>query len=801
MSFLHHSGCSLAACADPCPTGVTFVLGTLDGDPVKFNLLKDYVCKALYGLSNGCRTPLFNIIHSSHVISRWCDHVVTWRPETAAQAVSWIQGLPCGSGRSPTDALAAALEDAVCQAVYLVVDALPPSVLREIYGFLSRNEAACAISVVYLTEEPRDRLAEGSFQEISVKPLGSSSMIRSSESVSRSHCCVTPPTCTVPTIHPPQPRLSSPSCSVSCTDSSGSCMANTGQATVTGAALCLLTGARVLARRDTDGLYYMGHIAHEVEGSSDHFLVEFEKCRTLKGKAQFRMQETRACDIIHYEDARWRPLVPGDHVLAPVDVSMEQYGPGTVLRGAESRERGLAFDSNGVLVTFWNGKTKQVPAGLAIWIPQDLSDRTTLELHIPLEARRKLMESCPGFPFIGTGYKHPNCQAEEPGRPGSHHCLYCSADPDVCQRCHIPEEMWAALRNSLNHISRMTSAKEIRSKKMDKEKAVKLDNSLKSYYKKEKTKPQRRNVVAKKCHQPMEQEHFASDRDAQHDAVIRTDSSPVMCDIRPIQDGTMASLHKPPISRLGNMTHLQDTLHRIDQAMKEDRKAMESALLERRPRSAPLRLNYETNAQRNQELKEQKEADKAKAWGIQREERLRRRGERFREMEEREVMLQDSRRLRSEQRILLDLERRQNQEGLEAQLAEHRRAAAEERSRRKEEYFDRETRKEEDRLNFLKELRQHRDNVELEKSQKMYAQEEKHKDLAHRQEAARQQQQEADLQEWQRHQQLQAGTKGRVSKRLEKFYQQAEQESHKDQDLHKYLKDHNLQLLRSAMVQ
>lgn len=78
------------------------------------------------------------------------------------------------------------------------------------------------------------------------------------------------------------------------------------------------------------------------QGSPDRFLVEFEKC-VLKGKAQFRMQETPICDIIHYEDARWRPLIPGDHVLAPLNTSMEQYGPGTILRGAENRERDLGI--------------------------------------------------------------------------------------------------------------------------------------------------------------------------------------------------------------------------------------------------------------------------------------------------------------------------------------------------------------------------------------------------------------------------------------------------------------------------
>ncbi|OWK59579.1 hypothetical protein RLOC_00011471 [Lonchura striata] len=86
----------------------------------------------------------------------------------------------------------------------------------------------------------------------------------------------------------------------------------------------VLRGARVLARRETDGYYYLGHIVQEV-----------------KGKVQRGRQETPLYDILHYEDARQQPLAPGDRVLAPWEASAKRFGPGTVLRIVENTEASL----------------------------------------------------------------------------------------------------------------------------------------------------------------------------------------------------------------------------------------------------------------------------------------------------------------------------------------------------------------------------------------------------------------------------------------------------------------------------
>ncbi|KAM9311498.1 uncharacterized protein PAF06_009312 [Gastrophryne carolinensis] len=851
MTDHHHASC----CSwTPGPDhhhhfpGVTFVLGALDGDPVKLSLLKEYVCDALNNLVHIFRATSFNVIYFSRVIRKWCDCVVTWSLESAAQAVSWIQGLSCGSGTGPTDALIAAFEDPMCHAVYLVMDALPPRVLSDIYHFLARNESTCAVNAVYLLEELPDSQAEGFFREINLKPFGSSHMESStvigclapmwaasedivpatgmscpperrqpiaaldsgqrtkikSHEKARSHFCMSP---SVSSVCHHDHRPSPFTCSRTFKESPGTCSFNLSHVPVASASLSLHRGARVLARRDLDGLFYMGHIAQEAEGSTNHFLVAFDKCQALKGKAQFRMQETSACDIIHYEDARWRPLVPGDHVLAPIDTNMEKYGPGTILRGTERRERGLAFDNIGVLVTFWNGKTKQIAAGLSIWIPQDFSDRITLELHIPLEARKKLMESCPSFPFIGTNYKHPECQAKEAvTRSGSHKCLYCSSS-DVCQRCHVPAELWAALRHSLNHLSNMNANKEKTSTNtLSKEENLKQYDSINTVSGKEKTKPVKRTIAERRGYQQPEQYLFNKEqgtctRDTQTEVTSRSLISPTNSLFETqVTDDRVTPSYKQSSLRHGGMTHLQATLHSINQSMKEDRKAMESALLEQRPRSTTLKLNYEAKARSNQQVREQKEAEKDIFWRMQGEERQKRREEKVKEMEQQKLALQDNRRLRSEQRILLDLERRHDQEGLEAQQAESRKVMAGERMRKNNENLEKEQRKEEDRMKFWRDLRQQREDVDARERWTLHEQEEMKKDLAQSQRVSQQRQQEAELQEWRRHQELQSGSQRRVSQRLEQFYRQAKQESEKDKDLQKYLKEHNLQMLRSSML-
>ncbi|XP_043564762.1 uncharacterized protein LOC122559376 isoform X1 [Chiloscyllium plagiosum] len=168
----------------------------------------------------------------------------------------------------------------------------------------------------------------------------------------------------------------------------------------------LIRGARVLARRESDGYYYLGRLAQEVKGFPSRFLVQFDKDKKIKRKAYCCMHETALYDIIHYEDARRHAIGPGCKVLAPWEIGMNCYGPGTVLQGRE--ERGLNSDHvcrEVLIVNFWNGRTEKIHPGIAVWIPVLQSQRIILELQMTTTAKQKLLETYPDYPqIVPPGY-------------------------------------------------------------------------------------------------------------------------------------------------------------------------------------------------------------------------------------------------------------------------------------------------------------------------------------------------------------------------------------------------------------
>eukprot|EP00079_Xenopus_tropicalis_P013347 XP_002941650.2 PREDICTED: uncharacterized protein LOC100498229 isoform X1 [Xenopus tropicalis] len=786
---LHHMGCSLPDFPSAHDGDVTFVIGTLDGDPVKFNLLKEYVSKALYNLANGFPPSSFSLIHVSHKITRWCDHAVTCTPETVSQALSWVHTLENESNDLLTEALAAAFEGTACHTVYLVIDSLPGRVLQEIYSVTARHRAAPSVCVVYLLGEPYSSQVQGSFRMIRLHPSRPALEVTNHCSLLRPSCCSAPCASSLlpPSVHS-EVRIPPVRCSFTTKEPPITRLAKEDNRSPCPEAVSLLRGARVLARRDTDGYYYLGHIAHEVEGSEGHFLIEFEKCRLLKGKAQFRMQETPVCDIVHYEDARWRPLAPGDHVLAPLESNMEQYGPGTVLQGTESRDcHGLAYESSGVLVTFWNGKTKRIPPGLAVWISQHLSDRITLELHVPPDIRKKFAESLPGYPFLSL--PSPSQEMPSPAcASGSQACMYCGPKQGLCKRCCELDEHWATIRKSLGEISKM--AKERTNPKREKQDAqLHMPN------------PKERGGASRRGLRETRQKHKAESLSPvlKENGTCVRDNLPKSAPVKSKEASTITSTYKPLSRRPGNRTLLQETLHSINKAMKEDQLALEAAIRERRPRTVPLVHSHELYSQRTQEVVERKEGAKVDLWRMEAEQRQRRREEKIQEMEQREEMMQEGRRFQSEKRIQLDLERKQDEVGLEAQRAESRRAAAKGRSIKQEAALETERRKEDQRVQFWTEHRQQRE--ELERALRSMEQEGNRQRLLQSRREAQERRAESDIREQHRQKQLQEGTKRRVSKRLEQFYRKVEQESQRDLEMLKQLKEHNLQTLRSAVVQ
>ncbi|XP_072045980.1 uncharacterized protein [Amphiura filiformis] len=163
-----------------------------------------------------------------------------------------------------------------------------------------------------------------------------------------------------------------------------------------------VSGMRVLARRDRDGLYCPGMVKEQVT-TNRCYLIEFEKDPN-GGKSQHRLQETGVYDIIPHNTAMRHPIVPGDKVLAPMDDAAYCFGPGTVLEGIEGRSSGCAADSENLVISLYNGKSVKVTAQMAVWIPQNLHERIKLETQMPLSARQYLINN-PQYPTnMPTGY-------------------------------------------------------------------------------------------------------------------------------------------------------------------------------------------------------------------------------------------------------------------------------------------------------------------------------------------------------------------------------------------------------------
>ncbi|KAM8968585.1 uncharacterized protein C11orf16 homolog isoform X1 [Sarcophilus harrisii] len=143
----------------------------------------------------------------------------------------------------------------------------------------------------------------------------------------------------------------------------------------------------VLARRESDGLYYRAQIKQAPElGRLGKLLVEFEGPPSEGPKLQGTLQSTSPEDVIRCSWALKHPLLPGDKVLAPWEPQQERYGPGTMVQGLETRDPQRALEDEEITVSFWNGKVVKVPLGVAIWISPACWEKATEILHKSLSA-------------------------------------------------------------------------------------------------------------------------------------------------------------------------------------------------------------------------------------------------------------------------------------------------------------------------------------------------------------------------------------------------------------------------------
>ncbi|KYO36511.1 trichohyalin-like [Alligator mississippiensis] len=752
----------------------------------------------------------FNIISFAGKVVKWCSKLVKCSLSTVTEAAAWIRALQCGDGAEVVCALAAAFEDPGCQAVYLVTDAVLESASEEICHFLIETGESRPVHIVYLVGNPGDfeshtqkimekvaRQSGGSFRVISFHTASASDEVNTK--CSNVHCCsaVTNPSGCSLLLGCPKKHF--PTCGWR-PDPPTLPLASSAKENLMDLSLevpHLLRGARILARRETDGYYYQGHIAQQVKRSGEWFLIEFERSRLRKGKVQHRMQETPLYDIIQYEDARRLPLAPGDRVLAPWEPKGERYGPGTVLQVAESKAAHLVPDNREVLVNFWNGRTKKVRADQALWIPLPLSERIILELQMPLAARQMLVESSSDYPYVVT-----------PGYRASGHCrhldpVHCQSDsqvqsyPDCCflcpSLCHCCPVAWVPIRPRVSRVHSdddlipgTSLTKEELSRKIE-EQLSKGSTLISEWVSREEEKEEKKGAkegsapkdlkswmevgskVTEAKKNPQELNH------ARVDMAVNTDSCLMELmykdregkryheadpeahfknDPGLLQSRIAEAPAQQPQTNPSNKVHAFSTsgrqawFHRVDQSLKKDRLTIESTMCAQRPHSAPtVQKSAITNA--TEESLREANFNAARIEHKRQQEKQRQVKREQQQLAEglRHQLLQDNRRQRSLQRMLQGLEKQLEHNEQACQHMVQLQAARAERNRKESSLQEEEKKKETQRLQFLKAQRLQREKILAEYDDRISDQDKKRQDLLRTRRQSRQEILKQEVQE------------------------------------------------------
>nr|XP_006133442.1 uncharacterized protein LOC102449238 [Pelodiscus sinensis] len=879
MSVLFHPCCAtLPLFGNLQEQNVTFVVSMLEGMSSKQDFLKEHLIKTLFLMANSPTESMFNIISFASKVVKWCSSMVKCSLSSIIEAAAWIRTLQCGKGADAVGALALALEDPTCQVVYLVTNALSESASEEICSLLAETGETRPVHTVYLVEKPSDyesstqkvlekvaRQSGGSFQVITPHSSGAAGEVNP-ECTSSIHCCNAISKYQSCSLLMGYPKGHFPVCGWS-RNSPSKPLTTLIKGNIMNwfpEAPHLLRGARVLARRETDGYYYLGHIAQEVKGSRECFLIEFEKSRLLRGKVQFRMQETPLYDIIHYEDARRQPLAPGDRVLAPWEANGERYGPGTVLKGAESTDTQLASENSRVLVNFWNGQTKKVASDLALWIPLPLSERIILELQMPLAARKMLVDSSSDYPYIVTpGYRASgHCRLDHLNSVCWQGSMQVQSHPNCnsgCSSlCHCCLAAWVPIRPSVNRtqpeddlIPGTSLTKEELSRKIEEQLSkgrvpVSGRVSRKEDQKAKKKRLQKESTskdlgscvgMGNKVTEPNKspQREMAS-TDLTGDAPVMVDAAvhPDTCLMEPghsnKEDGrcygadhesllknepgialfqsstTEATAQCPPINpplkvQAFSTSSLQAVFNRVEQSLKKDRLTIESVLHIQRPHSALSTQKSVTKGTTQRNLREMNFNTARIEHRRKQEEQRQQKREQQQEAEGlKRQLMRDSKRQRSLQRTLQALEKQLEFNNKAWQHMAKLQTAKAERNRKELSLKEEEKRKENERLQFLKAQHLQREELQAEYNKKSYDQDKKRQDMLQSRMQSRQETLEQEIQEHDMQQKQHGDAKWTAFQNRDRFQQKMEKECPKHRNLQQYLREQNLLMLRASLL-
>ncbi|XP_039217751.1 uncharacterized protein LOC120316337 isoform X2 [Crotalus tigris] len=832
---------------------VIFVMYTSECNPSNPHIMKELLIKTLYSLGSRLMDSMFNIIWCSSKVLKWQNELVECSLTNIMDAASWIRTLQMNSKAKANawNAIEEAIKDPSCQAIYLFTSGLPEGRVEEICSRLKETKQLCPVHIVQLVENGEDnkiscqkllvniaKMSGGTFQAID----GASCEDKTDCNLGFHHAgsignhLSFPPLTDHCTKQFPLGTWSPDTCNTclrsSMQENLGDCSTNSHH---------LLRGIRVLARKQTDGYYYLSHIVQKVKDSNEHVLVEFERCQRLrKGKPPFRRQEVPLYDIIHYDDARWQPLSAGDGTLAPWEKNGRRYGPGIVLQVAETRSDYSAFQNSKVLINFWNGQTKTISADVAVRIPLLLYERIVLELQMPLTARQLLVEQNPDYPsVVPPGYRasEPCRQNHLPWMPWPQtpkiHCI------GVCgSNTHFsPWSFCCPLQNhSISPISstwaddalipRVSPSKEELSKKLEDQfskgtpPTLENDKNAKEDSSKQKTETNLADaksweekeikvVEPSKDQKAMDSEDTMNNTGTMVDIATNTGKWTTQqkqnCFLQPNLSGSLTQLSQRNTSQktyFANNSKLQDKLDWVDRSLKKDRLAIESVLHMRRSYSAPpsgqrlIEKEAPWDGPRDVDANPTKINFKRQKW----EQRQLKKEQQQQESHHKREMRLENKRQQFLQRTLQGSQKLQEQNDRAERHLEQLREATAERRRQESHLWEEEGKKDNQRKEFLKAQHKQREKQLAKYNQMIDDQEKKRLALLRNRKEVMQKNAEIALKEQEAENKKKEAANCQRSQKREQILQNNEKERQMQKGLLQYLREQDLLLLRASML-
>lgn len=255
---------------------VYFLIDTSGSMYHQLGFVKEHLLEVLSNRASILNDSMFNLIEFKDDIDKWADKLVNCTPTTVNLAARWINQLVCGTSTNTLGALMEAFNDSSSEAVYMVTDGLPdqrPTVILEKLKSLRQKAPVHSIYLngAYSDSTTHDFLrdlaeqTEGSFHIVTLSHNGSVQKVipvYNSKSSYFQHYGGNGCAFVDTKSYTNNSKILNYADAV--IKASGLAQSAGVRCSSTPVACSLMKGMKVLARRDQDGLYYLGEVIQQV---------------------------------------------------------------------------------------------------------------------------------------------------------------------------------------------------------------------------------------------------------------------------------------------------------------------------------------------------------------------------------------------------------------------------------------------------------------------------------------------------------------------------------------------------------